>query len=108
MTNQTYTPDMVTDVMLWAFDQSFVRAIEQQRNHQTPHDCIADAINASPLWAEVQQLREAKRELAEALTKAEDDLSTYQMVIDGLYKDNRMRETLTESRKILAKHGGDQ
>ena len=56
MTNQTYTPDMVTDEMCLAY-----------RDAQFRVSGIAAAINASPLWAEVQQLREAKRELAEAL-----------------------------------------
>lgn len=54
---QEYTAADVTEGMVWAHNQSFIRAIEQGRNHLTPHDCIAAAVSASPLWEDYKRLR---------------------------------------------------
>ena len=54
---QEYTAADVTEGMIWAHNQSFIRAIEQGRNHLTPHDCIAAAVSASPLWEDYKRLR---------------------------------------------------
>ena len=56
MTQQTYTADMVTDKMRRRFWEVF----NDTESATGTEDCLAAAINASPLWAEVQQLREAK------------------------------------------------
>ena len=88
MTNQTYTPNMVTDETVAEFWRIY------RANSQTEvSPCTKTALRAvmAPLWAEVQQLREAKRELAEALELA-------------LYGNNPKQKAV----EALAKHGGDQ
>lgn len=67
---QEYTAADVTEGMIWAHNQSFIRAIEQGRNHLTPHDCIAAAVSASPLWEDYKRLRAEN----EALRRERDEL----------------------------------
>lgn len=108
MTNQTYTPDMVTGDM----DMAAHRVIEVSDGGsewvvENMASTIAAAINASPLWAEVQQLREAKRGLVEALRP----LASYTMPDNpqgntGLYAIKHQH--IITAREALAKHGGGQ
>ena len=102
MTDQQYTADMVTDETVTEFWRIY------RANSQTEvSPCTKTALRAvmAPLWAEVQQLREAKRELVEALLP----LASYTAPDNpqgntGLYAIKYQH--IVTARETLAKHGG--
>ena len=102
MTQQTYTADMVTDKMRRRFWEVF----NDTESATGTEYCLAAAITASPLWAEVQQLREAKRELVEALKVSEDFMSDCVFEYPGGDQENERQRAIAKARETLAKHGG--